>query len=134
MSIESIGKQVGDSIAAHVAGYLTGLVVALIIGAAIWLHHSGYESGLADGKAELGKADDANVACVGTISALKLSIAQCETNRLLDQNAQLKASAARDKQQVASDKNFAALHHQLEQAMTNECADWAKQPACGSVQ
>jgi hypothetical protein len=108
-------------------------VVALLIGGmALWLHHSGYESGVADTKAELGKADDANRTCVPTLAEQKLSLAQCETNRLVDQVADLKAQAARDKQQLASDKAFEVLQAQLHEKMTHECADWAKQPACGS--
>jgi len=108
-------------------------VAALLLGAVVfWIHHSGYESGVADTKAELGKADDANRSCVATLAEQKRSLAQCETNRLVDQNAQLKTQAARDQQQLASDKAFATLTQQLHQKMTNECVDWAKLPACGS--
>lgn len=113
--------------------YKALLALALIGGAALWLHHSGYESGVADTKAELGKADDANRTCVTTLASQKLSLAACETNRLVDQVADLKAQSARDKQQIATDKTFVLLSEQLHQKMTHECADWAKLPACGSV-
>lgn len=113
--------------------YKALLAVALLGGVVLWIHHSGYEAGVADTKEQLGKADDANRTCVGALADQKLSLAQCETNRLVDQNAQLKASAERDKQQLASDKAFDALAQQLHWKLTHECADWAAQPACGSI-
>lgn len=117
-----------------VLGYKIAFFVLLIGGSALWLHHSGYESGVADTRAELGKADDANRTANATIENLKMSIATCEIDRLLDRNAQIKALVARDKQQAARAAAAKARDKQRDDAMAGACADWAAQPACGSVQ
>jgi Ser-tRNA(Ala) deacylase AlaX len=109
------------------------LLVILIIAAAAWgLYHLGYTTGKAESTVSLNKEADANDASQATIAKLQMSVAQCETDRLLDQNAELKAQADRDKRQLASDKSFEQLRATLAEKMRNECVDWAQQPACGS--
>ena len=114
-------------------GYKLAFFGLLIGGSALWLHHSGYESGVADTRAELGKADDANRTSQATIASLQMSNALCETGRLVDRTAQMQALAARDKQQAARNAAAKARDKQRDDAMAGACADWAAQPACGSV-
>jgi hypothetical protein len=113
-------------------GYAELLAIVIIAASAWGLYHLGYTTGKAESSVSLNKEADANDASQAAIAKLQMSVAQCETDRLLDQNAQLNAQIDRDTRQRASDASYEQLHETLSGKMKNECADWAKQPACGS--
>ena len=114
-------------------GYKIAFWLLLVGGIAFWLHHSGYESGVADTRAELAKADDANRTSQATIASLQMSNATCEIGRVLDRAAQTQALADRDKRQAATNAKYAAAKKRIDDLMGGQCAGWGKQPACGSV-
>lgn len=97
---------------------------------AMWGIHHERQIGRDQVKVELQKADDANAAFVKTVAALKASMAECESNRLIDQNLQRDALAQRDADAKKLTAAATTARAKLDAVLAGRCKAWASQPAC----
>jgi len=113
---------------------IAALVLGIVLLLGTWfVYHEGYNAGAAAAQTALDKEQDANRTCTGTIARLKMSVALCETNRIVDLAAQTKALSQRYAEEIHAQEVYKAQRDTLQQLMRGDCREWAKQAACGSV-
>ena len=109
------------------------LLIAAIVLALGGSHYMAYHAGTLAQAVDLSKEKDANDSNGKTITALKMSLAQCETNQTVDQFAQAKALKDREAVAAKAKDTYEAALRALKQTMSSdECKQWAKEAACGS--
>lgn len=108
------------------------LIIVLLLGT--WfVYHLGYTAAAADSQVALDREQDANRTCTSTIARLKLSVSQCESDRVVDLAAQTKAVAQRNAEEAHAQEVYKTERDALLRLMHGDCKEWAKQAACGSV-
>lgn len=115
------------------------IALAAALGLCGWYAHhkvyrSGYDAGQKSVQDALAKAEDANQAFVSVVAAKDKSIASCELGRIADQKNAEAAAKEADAARAALAPKFDAADRALSKRLSSdECHEWANEPACGSV-
>lgn len=130
--ITAIAGKLSGTVAVYLLLALLAVSAALALSVRVNLHqHAQAAAAQAQARGELDRASDANRSGLAAIALLRVSLAQCEAGRLIDESRQVQALADHGRQFAALDARYSTARAQLAAQFSGRCRDWAAQPACG---
>lgn len=132
--IAAATRKLSGTVALYALIALAAVSAALALSVRINLHqHAAAAVASAQARGELDRATDANRSGLAAIAHLRVSLAQCEAGRLVDEARQVSVLADHGQKFATLNARYGAARAALAAQNAGHCRDWAAQPACGVV-